>query len=110
MFVYLSGFAGVLLIQVFVREALPSTQKWAGVPWWAWTGGLLSIGSTVAGITLAQRMGSGVFTGLSVTAALIVSVFLDHMGWLGFKEHQASVPRLLGCALMIAGLWLVSKF
>lgn len=110
MFVYLSGFAGVLIIQIFMRETFPAAQKWAGVPWWAWTGGLLSIGSTVAGITLAQRMGSGVFTGLSVTAALIMSVFLDHMGWLGFKEHQASFPRLLGCVLMVAGLWLVSKF
>ena len=64
----------------------------------------------MAGITFAQRMGSGVFTGLSVTASLIASVVLDHFGWIGFKVHPASWPRVLGCALMVAGLWIVARF
>jgi transporter family-2 protein len=108
--VYVTGLAGMLLIQLFVREAWPAADKLAKTPWWAWMGGLLSIVSTVAGVTLAQRMGSGVFTTLSVTAAIISSVVIDNFGWIGFKEHPASIPRVLGCALMIGGLWLVAKF
>jgi transporter family-2 protein len=108
--VYISGLIGVLIIQVFVREAMPTTDKLAQVPWWAWTGGLLSIASTMAGLTLAQRMGSGVFTGLSVTASLAMSIVLDNYGWVGFKVHPASWPRVLGCGFMIVGLWLVAKF
>jgi uncharacterized membrane protein YdcZ (DUF606 family) len=37
-------------------------------------------------------------------------VFLDQMGWVGLKQHTASPARLAGCALMIAGIWLVSRF
>ena len=109
-FVYLIGLTGVLLIRLVVREPLPSTNAMAEAPWWAWAGGVISIGSTVAGLTLAQRLGSGIFTGLSVTAAIITSVALDHFGLLGFKLHPASPMRLAGCLLMVAGLWLISKF
>lgn len=107
--VYITGLAGMLVIQLLVREAWPS-GKLAHTAWWAWTGGLISIASTVAGLTLAQRMGSGTFTGLSVTASLVTSVLLDNFGLVGFKEHHASLLRLLGCAFMIGGLWLVAKF
>ncbi len=108
--VYLSGLCGILLIQVFVRQGWPSADRFAHTPWWAWTGGLLSIAATLAGITFAQKMGSGVFTGISVTASLITSVVLDNFGWIGFKVHPVSWPRIAGCGLMVAGLWMVGKF
>jgi bacterial/archaeal transporter family-2 protein len=108
--VYLSGLAGVLLLQLILREAWPDGQKVAAAPWWSWTGGLISIASTMAGLMLAQRLGAGVFTGISITASLAMSIVLDHFGWIGFKVHPASWPRVLGCTLMVAGLWLVSKF
>lgn len=107
--VYASGLAALLLVQLFVREAIP-LGKLTQIPWWAWIGGLISIVSTVAGLTLAHRLGSGIFTGASVTAALLTSVALDHFGLIGFRPHPASPARLAGCALMIAGLWLVSRF
>ena len=108
--VYVSGLIGVLVLQLFIREAMPTANKLGQTPWWAWTGGLLSIASTMAGLTLAQKMGSGVFTGLSVTASLAMSIVLDNYGWVGFKVHPASWPRMAGCGLMIVGLWLVAKF
>lgn len=108
--VYISGLLGVLFIQLIVRQPWPATDKLSQTPWWAWLGGLLSIGATMAGLTFAQRMGAGVFTGLSVTASLVTSVVLDHFGWIGFKVHPASWPRIAGCGLMIAGLWIISKF
>jgi len=108
--VYISGLAGMLLIQVFVRDGWPSRANFLATPWWAWTGGLLSIASTMAGLVFAQRLGSGVFTGISVTAALASSIMIDNFGWIGFRQHPASVMRVIGCSLMIAGLWLVAKF
>lgn len=108
--VYLSGLIGVLVLQLFVRQPWPLSAKLAATPWWAWCGGLLSIAATLAGLTFAQRMGSGVFTGISVTASLAMSLVLDNYGLLGFKVHHASWPRVLGCGLMVLGLWLVAKF
>ncbi len=108
--VYLVGLAGVLLLQLFARQALPGASRFAAVKWWAWTGGAVSIASTLAGIALAQKLGSGVFTGLNITAALVMSLVLDNFGWVGFKMHPATPVRIFGCALMIAGLWMVARF
>jgi len=109
MFVYLSGLLGILVIWGLVRQPFPGGDKFAATPWWAWLGGLLSIGATLAGAVFAQKMGSGVFTGISVTASLVMSVVLDNFGWMGFKVHPASWPRMLGCGMMIVGLWLVAR-
>jgi transporter family-2 protein len=107
--VYGSGLAGLMLVQLFVREPLPGARL-VTTPWWAWTGGLISLISTVVGLTIAQRLGSGLFTGLSVTASLVTSVALDHFGLIGFRQHHASPARIAGCALMIAGVWLIARF
>jgi len=108
--VYCSGLIGMLLIQLISRQPLPAANKFSSVPWWAWTGGLLSIGATLAGAAFAQRLGSGIFTGISLTASLLMSIVLDNYGLMGFKVHPASWPRMLGGGFLILGLWLVAKF
>ena len=108
--VYISGLIGVFFIQILVREAWPGARFGSNeLPWWAWMGGLLSIGSTVAGLTMAQKMGSGTFTGITLTASLITSVLLDQFGLVGFKQHTASPMRLTGAGLLIAGIWMIVK-
>jgi transporter family-2 protein len=114
LWVYLSGLAGVVLLALVLRPFVPATlDRLAGsvtlVPWWAWLGGAISIGSTITGLMLAQRLGSGVFTALSVTAAILMSVLLDQFGWAGFRQHAASPLRLAGCCFLVAGVWLVAR-
>ena len=94
--VYGSGFVSVLLIQLLVRQHVPSTGRLGSVPLWAWAGGLISILPTLAGLTLAQRLGAGVFTGLSVTAALACSIALDHFGLLGFRRARGLSGTSIG--------------
>lgn len=109
LFVYLSGLIAILLVQLVLRSPLPA-DKVVATPWWAWLGGVVSIVSTFIGLSIAQKMGSGVFMGASLTASLITSVLLDHFALIGFKQHAASPGRLAGCGLMIAGVWLISRF
>src|ERR1700753_756011 len=87
--VYASALAGMLLVQIFVRQSLPTAANVQAAPWWAYVGGITSIGSTLISLMFAQKLGSGMFTGLSVTASVIVGILLDHMGWVGFKQHTA---------------------
>jgi len=108
--VYATGLGGLLLLQMVLRQAFPASERILAVSPWAWAGGLISIASTMAGLTLAQRMGAGVFTGITVTAALVTSVLLDQMSAVGFRQHTASPARLAGCALMVAGVWMISRF
>ena len=107
---YMSGLAAILLVQGLVRQSVPAHQAVIAAPWWAWVGGGISIATTVGSLMFAQKLGSGMFTGLSLTASIIVSILFDHLGWIGFKQHAASPLRLTGAALMIGGVWLVSRF
>lgn len=107
--IYLIGLLSMLLLQLLVRQPLPVQARFAGVRWWAWFGGAISIGATLAGQLMAQRLGSGIFTGLNVTAALVSSVLLDQFGVAGFKEHAVSPLRLAGCAVMICGVWMIAR-
>ena len=66
--------------------------------------------TTLAALMYAEKPGSGMFTGLSLTASVVVSILYEHMGWIGFKQHTAPPLRLTGGLLMIGGVWLVSKF
>ena len=110
MWVYGTGLVGVLLVQLFARQPLPASAHVHAVPWWAWMGGLISILATFAGLMFAQQLGAGVFTGITITVSVVVSILLDHFGLIGFKHHTASPLRVAGGVLMVGGVWLVSKF
>lgn len=108
--VYVTGLAGLLIATFFSHGLRAALDKAGQVPWWAWAGGVLSLLPTITALTIARKLGSGTFTGISVTTAILCSVALDHFGWVGFEVHPASLWRIAGCALMIGGLFLVMKF
>ena len=92
----------------FVGLQWPGPDKIAHTPWWAWAGGLLGGLYVLSAIFFAERLGAAVFTGLTVTAGIVTSITLDHFGLVGFQQHSAGLWRLVGGAVMIGGLLLVS--
>jgi transporter family-2 protein len=86
----------------------PGSERIAQVPWWGWIGGFLGGLYVLAAVLFAERLGAAVFTGLVVTASIVTSIALDHFGWVGFAPHAAGLWRVIGGALMIGGLILVS--
>lgn len=94
----------------FIGFTWPETGKLAQVPWWGWIGGALGGLYVIAMVLFAQKLGSALFTGLTVTAAIVTSVLLDHFGLVGFARHAAGAWRILGCLLMVSGIVLISIF
>ncbi|MGU3668266.1 DMT family transporter [Methylobacterium sp. A49B] len=89
---------------------LPTADRLAEVPWWAWLGGLMCAAITAAQLYISKAIGAATFLGLIVTAGVVTSILLDHFGLVGFKEHPAGLWRVLGGALMIGGVGLVARF
>jgi transporter family-2 protein len=89
---------------------IPSGQQWAQVPWWAWLGGFLSILLILAQLYASPAIGAASFLGIIVTVGVVASIVLDNYGWVGFAVHPASLWRMLGAVLMIAGVALVALF
>ena len=99
-----------LAVSPFVGLSIPKSAAFAAVPWWAWLGGLFGGVYVLVSIFLAEKLGASIFIGITVTAAIVTSVVMDHFGLVGFKQHTASWPRIAGAAIMIGGLMLVSIF
>ncbi len=99
-----------LALAPFIGLHLPKAAAFADVPWWAWLGGAFGGVYVLASIFFAEKLGGGIFIGLTVTAGVITSLVMDHYGLVGFKQHTASWPRIAGAVLMISGLALVATF
>jgi transporter family-2 protein len=99
-----------------LASALVAHERWPNqtivmtVPWWGWLGGLLGFGFVAAMIYTAESLGSALFIGLTVTASTLLSVILDHLGWLGFTQHAAGPARIVGALLMVIGVTLIAAF
>lgn len=103
----------LLAMAVFMalhKTPLPKAHQWASAPWWAWTGGTLGAIYVLAGVLTAEKVGTGIFVCLSVTASILASLAIDHFGLVGMHRHAASPGRLLGGALMVLGMILIGKF
>jgi len=40
---------------------------------------------------------------------LLVGSILDHFGWLGVTQRVMDLPRIIGLAVVMAGVWLTVK-
>lgn len=108
-----------MMVGVFFTSALTwaVTKEWPSqamahsAPWWTWlAGGFLGTVYLTGNILLAPKLGAAALVGFVVAGQLIWAVTLDHFGWIGFEQHTASVARLVGCGLMLGGLFLIAKF
>jgi bacterial/archaeal transporter family-2 protein len=89
---------------------LPTVGALSSMPWWAPLGGLVGAVQVYAGLTLVNKVGAGPFVGFTVTAALIASLFVDHLGLFHMPVHAVNTWRILGAVLMAGGIALIAKF
>lgn len=106
---FLVGTAALLLLLLAVRAPLPIVDAWSRTPWTYWSGGILGAAYVAMAIVLAPRLGAGTLTAAVVAGQMLTSVVLDHYGWVGFPQHSISIERVLGAALVIAGVVLIQR-
>ena len=105
------GLVATTVLTWSLTSEWPSREMVRAAPWYSWVGGgAMGVVYLTGTILIAPRLGAGALIGLIVAGQLIFSVLLDHFGWIGFEQHSANIPRLVGCALMIGGVFLISKF
>ena len=94
---------------LFLAGPFPA-DRLSALPWWSWSGGVLGAIYFLSMMIGPGQLGSGLFTGLTVTAAVVASIALDHWGLVGFEVHPAGSGRLIGAVLMVAGIICVAVF
>jgi transporter family-2 protein len=104
---------GTIALCIYVlgtsRQALPSLELVRSIAWWKWTGGILGVIYITTAIVVGPRIGAANFISLVVAGQLLAAVLFDHFGYVGFPVHPATVYRLLGVLLIVAGVYLIQK-
>lgn len=107
----LIGVVATVTITLALSKEYPTGAMVRSAPWYGWLGGgVLGATYLTATILLAPKLGAAALIGLVVTGQLVFSVAVDHFAWFGFEQHDATLPRVAGCLLLVAGVALVSKY
>ena len=99
--------SAMILLVIASRTTVPSSAKWSGSPWWVWTGGLLGVVFVLVSLSLVNRLGAAFLFALVVVGQMLASLAIDHFGLFGVSEHAVSPLRILGVALLLAGVVLI---
>jgi transporter family-2 protein len=106
---YATGLACMIALVLVMREPLPSLGIVGRVPALAWAGGVFGALFIIGGIVLIPHLGAATFIALLVTGQMITAMAFDHFGLLGLTQRSADLPRLIGAALLVAGVVLVRR-
>jgi transporter family-2 protein len=97
-------FVTAVTAMLLLRPAVPSVAALRETQWWNWIGGPLGALIVLAGAALTRELGAALFIALVVGGQLFCSLVLDHYALLGLNRQPVSPGRLLGAALVVAGV------
>ena len=97
--------AVVLLVAmlVFARD-WPGRSALGAAPWWVWVGGCLGAFYVLGTVVTAPKLGAAALFAFILAGQAVASLAVDHFGWVGFEENPVTPGRLLGLALVAAGV------
>lgn len=87
----------------------PGTSAFAGLPAYAWIGGLYGAIYVAVAAFAAPRIGLAALITLGIAGQIAVALLLDHFGALGLPREPINIGRIAGALLVIAGVVLVRR-
>ena len=87
----------------------PGTAPFAGLPWYAWVGGLYGAIFVAVAAYAAPKIGLASLITIGIAGQIAMALWLDHIGGLGLEREPVNLGRILGAALVIVGVVLVRR-
>ena len=103
------GLAALLVLLSLLRPELPSLRQLTSIPPYLFLGGIIGVMLVTSLIIAVPKIGAANAIMALVVGQMLISMLIDHNGWLGVPEHTISSTRILGALLLLAGLYLVQK-
>ena len=105
---FVVGLAALVLLAVASgARVVPGSVT--AVPAWAWFGGLLGATYVAATTVLGPKLGAASFLALTLAGQMFAALLVDHYGVIGFPQSPLTPTRLLGTALLVAGVLLIMR-
>ena len=87
----------------------PGSAAFAGLPWYAWVGGLYGAVFVAVAAYAAPKIGLATLITVGIAGQIAMALWMDHVGALGLPRESANLGRILGAALVLAGVVLVRR-
>ena len=102
------GGAIVALIPILIYSGGKLTA-WRSVPWYVLGAGIFGLVVIGAVSYTIPRVGAAAAIMTIVAGQLLISVALDHFGWLGAAQRSLDATRAFGLAVVLVGVWLTVR-
>ena len=102
----------IALFAYMLASGTPIGSLWniKEAPAVAWLGGLLGAFFVASTIVLAPRIGVAMTFSLIVAGQMLITLVLDHFGFLGLPVKEISLARIGGVLLITAGVVIIRRF
>lgn len=97
----------ILVTSIMLRTPAPNVGQAIQGPWWLWIGGVLGAVYVGAAASVTPKLGAGGFLVCVVAGQMLAAIVVDHLGLMGLATKPFNVTRLIGVALILAGVFVV---
>lgn len=101
-----AGLVAIAATASFSTLTPPGPALWRA-PVWVWLGGLCGAFYVLLAILLAGRLGAALLSAAGIFGQLGAAILIDHYGWFGMPLQRVTPTRLIGAALLGAGVVLI---
>jgi transporter family-2 protein len=108
-FSFAIGLVALVGITFVSGEGFGQIGEIGGLSWYYLIGGLLGAIYVTTVLISVRTLGAGGVTAATIAGQLLMSVVLDQLGILGLAQRELTPARLLGVALLAAGVFLVVR-
>lgn len=101
------GLVALVGITFISGEGFGRLGEVGGLSWYYLIGGLLGAVYVTTVLISVRTLGAGGVTAATIAGQLTLSVVLDQLGILGLAQREITPARVVGIALLAAGVYLV---
>jgi transporter family-2 protein len=108
-FSFAIGLVALVGITLVSGEGFGRLGEIGGLSWYYLIGGLLGAVYVTTVLISVRTLGAGGVTAATIAGQLTLSVVLDQLGVLGLAQREITPARVMGVALLAAGVVLVVR-
>ncbi|PIA15710.1 hypothetical protein COEREDRAFT_81838 [Coemansia reversa NRRL 1564] len=89
-------------------KAIKWKNAFKTAPWWCWWGGIFGAAYVLFITLFIPYRGAAVVSGITICAQMLTSLIVDSFAFFGCIHRPATLPRIFGMCLLIAGVLMVA--
>ena len=99
----------LLVIAALAKGGLGRVSDARHLTWYYLTGGVLGAAYVTSVLVTVRTLGAGGVVAATIAGQLTMAVVVDQLGILGVEKQSITALRVVGIALLAAGVWLIVR-